>query len=294
VSRRNWSLFLTAGLMWGIPYLFIRIAVRDFSPAFIVFARVFIGAVILIPIAIHQKSLRAAIRGAKFVFLYALCEMIGPWFLITKAETRISSGLTGLLIATTPIWSTIFTAMYGDRSVWHAKRLAGILIGFIGIVALVGIESFSGTSPLWAIAFVLVSAIGYAFAVIMVTRALPGVSGIAINAVAMSMTSVIYAPFAILQWPKHHVSSSGIIALLVLGLVCTVLAFIVFFIVLHEIGAARASLVTYLNTAFAVVLGVLFLSEPLTLGIGIGLPMVLVGSYFASRKTRVPLILAEA
>ena len=285
MSRRNWLLFLSAGLRWGIPYLFIRIAVRDFSPAFIVFARVIIGAAILIPISLHQKSFRAALKGFKYVFLYALCEMIGPWFFITKAETRIPSGLTGLLVATTPIWSSVFTAMYGDKTVWHPKRLAGILIGFIGIIALVGIESFSGTSPLWAIAFVLVSAIGYAFAVIMVTRALPGVSGIAINALAMSITAVIYSPFAALQWPKHHVAFSAIFALLVLGVVCTALAFIVFFIVLNEIGAARASLVTYLNTAFAVILGVLFLSEPLTLGIGIGLPMVLVGSYFASRKS---------
>ncbi len=287
MSRKNWILFISVGLMWGVPYLFIRIAIRDFSPAFIVFSRVAIGGLVLIPLAIREKSLGAALRGYKFVFLYALCETIGPWFFITQAETKISSGLTGLLVATTPIWSTIFTAMLGDKSVWHAKRLAGMLIGFIGILALVGIESFSGKSPIWAIGFVLVSALGYAFAVIMVTRALPGVSGIAINAVAMLMTTVIYTPFAIKQWPKHHIGFSAIFSLLILGVVCTAFAFIGFFKIIAEIGAARASLVTYLNTAFAVILGVIFLAEPLTLGIGIGLPMVLIGSYFASRKTEV-------
>ena len=286
MSRRNWLLFVTVGLMWGIPYLFIRIAVREFSPASVVFARVVIGAAILVPISIKQGTFKSAFKGIKWIALYALFEMIGPWFLITKAETRIPSGLTGLLVATVPIWSTVFTAMHGDKSVWHAKRLFGIIIGFIGIVALVGIESFSGSSPLWAIFFVLISSVGYAYAVIMITRALPDVSGIAINAVAMSITALVYAPFAALQWPRHSVSFSAIFAVVVLGVICTALAFIVFFALLNGIGAARGSLITYLNTAFAVMLGVIFLSEPFTLGIGIGLPMVLIGSYFASYKPR--------
>lgn len=284
MSRRSWSLFLLAGFLWGIPYLLIRVAVRDFEPAFIVFVRVVIGAAILLPIAFRKKTLSSALGGFKYVLLYAVCEMIGPWLLITKAETNLSSGMTGLLVATTPIWSTIFTSMYGDRTVWHHKRLLGMVIGFVGVFILVGIESFSGSSALWAILFVLVSAVGYAYAVIMITRNLPKVSGIAINAVAMTTTAILYAPFAFAQRPKGHVSTSAILSLLALGVLCTAFAFVVFFAVMRDIGPARASLVTYLNTAFAVLLGVIILSEPLTLGIAIGLPMVLVGSYFASRK----------
>jgi drug/metabolite transporter (DMT)-like permease len=284
MSRRNWLLFLLVGFLWGIPYLLIRVAVRDLSPATVVFARVVIGAAILVPIAIHQKTFTSAVRGFKYVLIYAIAEIIGPWFLITKAETNLSSGLAGLLIATVPIWSTIFASLAGDKTVWHHKRLLGLVIGFVGVIALVGIESFSGESALWAILFVLLAAVGYGYAINMITQKLPDVSAIAINALAMAMATVVYAPFALAQWPRGHVSTNSLLAVIALGVLPTALAFVLFFKVMNEIGPARASLVTYLNTACAVVLGVLILSEPLTLGIAIGLPMVLIGSYLASRK----------
>jgi drug/metabolite transporter (DMT)-like permease len=286
MSRRNWLLFLLVGFLWGIPYLLIRVAVRDLSPATVVFARVVIGAAILVPIAIHQKTFTSAVRGFKYVLIYAIAEIIGPWFLITKAETNLSSGLAGLLIATVPIWSTIFASLAGDKTVWHHKRLLGLVIGFVGVIALVGIESFSGESALWAILFVLLAAVGYGYAINMITQKLPDVSAIAINALAMAMATVVYAPFALAQWPRGHVSTNSLLAVIALGVLPTALAFVLFFKVMNEIGPARASLVTYLNTACAVVLGVLILSEPLTLGIAIGLPMVLIGSYLASRKPR--------
>jgi len=284
MSRRSWFLFLLVGLLWGIPYLLIRVAVRDFSPALVVFARVAIGAAILIPISIHQKSFASAVRGFKYVLVYALAEIIGPWFLITKAETNLSSGLAGLLVATVPIWSTIFASLAGDKTVWHRKRLIGLVVGFVGLIALVGIESFTGQSALWAILSVLLAAVGYGYAINMITQKLPNVSGIAINAVAMAMATVVYAPFALLQWPRVHVSTNSLLAVIALGVLPTALAFVLFFKVMDEIGPARASLVTYLNTACAVVLGVVILSEPVTLGMVIGLPMVLIGSYLASRK----------
>lgn len=272
------------GFLWGIPYLLIRVAVRDFSPAMVVFARVLIGAFILVPLAIRNKSFRAALRGYKYIFLYAAVEIMGPWWLITKAETKISSGLAGLLVATVPIWATIYASVTGDKSVWHHKRMIGLVVGFAGLVAVVGIESLSGKNALWAIFSVLVASIGYALAPNMIMRKLPHVSGLAINALAMTMAAIVYAPFAILQWPAGHVSTNSLLSVVGLGIFPTAMAFVVFFAVLKDVGPARASLVTYLNTAFAVVLGVLILSEKLTLGIVIGLPLVLVGSYLASRK----------
>ena len=118
----------------------------------------------------------------------------------------------------------------------------------------------------------------------MITKKLPKVSGIAINAVAMAITAIVYLPFALAQWPREPVPISSLLAVIALGVLCTAFAFVVFFDVMADIGPARTSLVTYLNTAFAVLLGVIILSEPLTLGIAIGLPMVLLGSYLASRK----------
>ena len=287
MSRRGWFLFILVGFLWGIPYLFIKVAVdpeNGFSPAIVVCLRTAIGAAILIPFAIKQKQLIPAIRGIKYVSLYALLEMIGPWILIGTAEQKISSGLAGLLVASVPIWATIFASMRGDKSVWHHTRLIGIIVGFIGLIAVVGIESITGSADPLSIGMVLVAAIGYSYAVMMVQTALPDVSGIAINAVAMALTAIYYLPWTLIQWPEHHISMSAINAVIGLGVLSTGAAFVAFFALTAIIGVARGSLVTYLNTAFAVVLGVIILSEPLTFGIIIGLPLVLIGSYLASRK----------
>jgi drug/metabolite transporter (DMT)-like permease len=285
MSRRNWFLFFFVGFIWGIPYLLIKVAVEDLSPPVIVFARVAIGAAILIPIAMKRGSLMPAIKAWKYVIPYAIGEMIGPWFLITAAEQNMTSGLTGLLVATVPIWTTIIASMHGDKTVWHHKRLLGILVGFIGIVLVVGIESFSGRQSIVAIAMVIVASIGYAWAVTMVTTKIPHIEPISINGVAMVFTAIVYLPFALIYAPDKAPSVEALSSVLALGLFPTAMAFILFFQLIKDIGTARGSLVTYLNTAFAVILGVIILSEPFTLGIAIGLPLVLIGSYFASRKT---------
>lgn len=288
MSRRNLILFILAGFLWGIPYLFIRVAVdsdNGFSPALVVFGRVFIGALILIPISIYDKSFFSAIKGWKYIAVYALFEMVGPWILIGTAEQKISSGLAGLLVSSVPIFSTLIASAYGDKSVWQPRRLFGIVVGFLGVFLLVGIESFTGSSDPISILMILAAALGYAFAVIYITRKLPGVSGVAINGIAMAMTAVFYSPALVFLWPDRAVSHNAIYSLIALGVFSTGIAFAVFFTVMAEIGPTRASLVTYMNTAFAVVLGVIILNEPLTVGIIVGLPLVLVGSYLASRKS---------
>ena len=287
MSRRGWFLFILVGFLWGIPYLFIKVAVdpeNGFSPATVVFLRTAIGAAILLPIAIKQKQLIPSIKGIKYVAFYALLEMIGPWILIGTAEQKISSGLAGLLVASVPIWATIFASIRGDKTVWHHTRLIGIVIGFIGLISVVGIESITGSADPLSIAMVLIASIGYAYAVMMVQGALPHVSGIAINAVAMAITALFYLPFTVAQWPTHEISQEAIGAVIGLGVLSTGAAFVAFFALASIIGVARGSLVTYLNTAFAVVLGIIILNEPLTFGILLGLPLVLIGSYLASRK----------
>jgi len=288
MSRRGWSLFLLVGFLWGIPYLFIKVAVdkeTGFPPAVVVFGRVLIGAAILLPIAIKDGSLKKAFSGIKYIAFYALLEMIGPWILIGTAEQTISSGLAGLLVASVPIWSTIITSFYGDKSVWHYKRLIGMLVGFVGVILVVGIESITGSSSPLAIAMMLAASMLYAYAIIMIRRALPDGSGVAINGLAMAIAALVYLPFTIWLWPTHQVEANAIYSVIALGILSTGAAFALFFLVVKEIGPARSSFVTYLNTAFAVVLGLLILNEPLTPGIVVGLPLILIGSYFASRKT---------
>jgi len=288
MSRRNLILFILAGFLWGIPYLFIKVAVDPqdgFSPAIVVFGRVFIGALVLIPIAIYDKTFFTAIKHWRYIAVYALFEMVGPWILIGTAEQKISSGLAGLLVSSVPIFSTLIASAYGDKSVWQPKRLFGIAIGFLGVFLLVGIESITGSSDPISIAMVLAASIGYAFAVIYITRKMPDGSGIAINGIAMVMTAIFYAPALFFFWPDHSISNEAIYSLIALGVLSTGIAFAVFFTVMAEIGPTRASLVTYMNTAFAVVLGVIILNEPLTVGIIVGLPLVLIGSFLASRRT---------
>jgi drug/metabolite transporter (DMT)-like permease len=284
MSRKSLFYFLLVGFLWGIPYLLMAVAVEEIPPSAIVAGRTLIGAAILIPVALYRKTFKGAVLGFKFVAFYALLEMIGPWILISTAQKKIDSGLAGLLISTVPIFAAIITSLRGDHTVWQFKRMFGIVVGFIGLIAVVGIESFSGNSHPASIAMMILAAMGYSYAIIMVTTNLPLVDGIAINGLAMAITSIFWAPLAIAQWPSQ-VTLKPALSLIALGVLCTALAFLIFFKLLVEIGPARGSLVTYLNTSVAVVLGVIVLNEPITIGLIIGLPLVLVGSYLASKKS---------
>jgi drug/metabolite transporter (DMT)-like permease len=288
MTRKHLGQFIFVGFLWGVPYLFMRVAVREFDPSVVVFGRVIIGAAILFPIAISRGVMKQTMRGFKWIVAYALFEMCGPWYLITHAETKINSGLAGLLVATVPIWSTIYSSMAGDKTVWHAKRLMGIVIGFIGLVLIVGIETISGSADAFSVFQVVLAAILYSTAMAIILKGMPHGDGVAINAVAMAMTAIVFAPSALTNLPDSMPSFNATASLIGLGVLSTGWAFMIYFSLVKEIGQARGSMVTYLNTAFAVVLGVAILGEPLTVGIITGLPLVLIGSYFASRKPVTP------
>ena len=290
MSRKGWALFALVGVLWGVPYLFMKVAVEELSTPVIVFSRLLIGAAVLVPLALYEKTLRPALKYWKYIALYAVAEMVIPWTLITNAQKDLSSGVVALLVATVPIWATLFAHHTGDSTAAHRTRIFGIALGLIGIVFLVGIETLNDFGNMRALIQVLIASASYAYAVNMITRKAPDTSGVAINGIAMAISTVIFAPFALTHLPTKTPSSEAILATIGLGVICTAFAFWVFFIVLKEIGAARASLVVYPNTAVAVVLGIFLLDEQLTLAIAIGLPMVLLGSYFASRKPAAPVI----
>jgi drug/metabolite transporter (DMT)-like permease len=288
MTRKHLGQFVLVGFLWGVPYLFMRVAVREWDPSMVVFGRVVIGAAILFPIAIRRGVVKVTLRGFKWILVYAILEMCGPWYLITHAETKINSGLAGLLVATVPIWSTIYSSLAGDKTVWHAKRLMGIIVGFIGLVLIVGIETISGAADAFSVFQTVLAAILYSTAMAVILRGMPNGDGVAINAIAMIITAIIFAPAALSNLPDQMPSFNATASLIGLGVLSTGLAFMIYFGLVKEIGQARGSLVTYLNTAFAVILGVLILGEPLTVGILTGLPLVLLGSYFASRKSVTP------
>jgi drug/metabolite transporter (DMT)-like permease len=259
-----------------------------FSTPSVIFSRVLIGALVLIPIAAYRKSLIPALKAWPWVLAYAALEMIGPWFLITESERVINSGLAGLLVATVPFFGLVIGYFYlGDKSLAHRNTLAGLVIGFAGVILLVGIDAFSGTTSLVHVGMVILAALGYSVAPVVARRKMPNVSGVAINGLAMVVVAAVYAVPAFSNLPNELAAGPPIDAwasLLGLGVFCTSLAFVAFFRLLTEIDVARASLVTYMNMAVAVILGVILLGEPITTGILIGFPMVLVGSVLATRK----------
>jgi drug/metabolite transporter (DMT)-like permease len=286
VKRSSWINFFLVSLLWGVPYLLIRVAVApgQFSPAFVVFSRVAIGAALLLPYSIKRGTLRPALKKIKWIALYGLIEMVGPWGFISQGETKINSGLAALLIATVAIWATLLNGALGDKTVWHSTRLIGLAVGFVGICSVVGIESLQGKVNVGAIILLLLAAMGYAIAPTMARRKIPEIDGAAVNGLAMFFTAIVYLPFALSDWPNHHVRPNSMYSIVALGIFPTAICFVVFFKLIADIGTARASLVAYVNTGVAVLLGVVVLHEKLTTGILVGLPLIMLGSYYASRK----------
>ncbi len=287
MHRKALLLFLSVGIIWGTPYFFIAIAIEHFQTPSIVFLRVFLGALILMPIAMAKGMIRPTLRAWPAVLAFAVLEMVGPWYLITEAERTISSSLVGLLVTTVPFIAAFLVGLLGDRSAWHPVTVVGLVLGFAGVVLLVGIDVFAGDVVLVPVLMVLASAVGYAVAPIIANRMPQEVPTLGVIAMSLTMVSVIYAPFALISLPGDIAATPSLeawLSVVILGAACSALAFVIFFAVIREIGPARASLITYVNLAVAIALGVVFLGERLTTGVFVGLPLVVVGSYLASRR----------
>jgi drug/metabolite transporter (DMT)-like permease len=210
--------------------------------------------------------------------------MVIPWWLITEAGKHIPSGISGLLVATVPFFVVAILAIFlHDRKALRPRPLSGMLIGFLGVAVLVGVDSFTGAiDPLYVL-FVILASLGYAVAPIVANIKLKDVSSASMIGLSMVMVSVVYAPFAVPNLGSEIAQSSAqsLIAVLVLGLVCSAAAFVLFFQLIKEVGPAKSSLITYVNTAVALFLGIVFLSEPITIGLLIGIPLITVGLVLA-------------
>jgi drug/metabolite transporter (DMT)-like permease len=280
-------LFLTMSVIWGIPYLLIKVAVDEVSPVMLVFARCVIGAALLLPWTIAKGLLRPALRHWRALLLFTVLEMAGPWLLIAYAEESLSSSLTGLLVAGVPFVAALAGLLLGEEDRLTPIRVLGMAIGVIGIGVLLGLDlEGAHLLPILAIGLVL---IGYATGPLVVTRALPDVSGVAASSIALFVTAVVYAPFAAPELDEAaSAPATAWLALAALGVVCTALALALFFSLIREVGPQRALVITFVNPAVAVLLGVLLLDEPFTLGIALGLPLVLLGCVLATRRSVAP------
>ena len=283
MSRRGWILFASLGLIWGLPYLLIKVGVTSLSTPMVVFSRLAIAAIILMPIAIGTRQLGQLRGHMRWVIAFALVEMTFTWWALTWAEERISSSLAGLFIATVPLTTALIARRLGMDDRLTGTRLVGMGIGFVGVGALVGLDVTGG--DLLAIAALVVTVLGYSIGPLIVDRRLQGVPSLAVIAVSLTINAVIYAPFAWVTRPTEPVPASAWLAVILLGALCTAAAFIIFFALIAEVGPSRTTLITYVNPAVAVVLGIVILDEPFTLGIALGFPLVLLGSWLATRRS---------
>jgi drug/metabolite transporter (DMT)-like permease len=286
VSRRGWVLFLAMSVIWGIPYLLIKVAVDEVSPVLVVFARCVVGAAILLPWTIARGQVRPALKHWRALLLFTVLEMAMPWLLLSYAEQSLSSSLTGLLVATVPFVAALAARVAGDEDRLTPVRLLGMGIGVVGIVALLGLDiEGAQLGSLIAVGLVV---IGYATGPMVISRALPEVPGVAASALALTFTAVAYAPFAVPQFDQvADASAPALLSLVALGAICTATALALFFVLIREVGPQRALVITFVNPAVAVLLGVLLLDEPFTLGIAVGLPLVLIGCVLATRRSPV-------
>jgi drug/metabolite transporter (DMT)-like permease len=269
-------------LIWGIPYLLIKIAVEGVSVPVLVLARTAIGAAVLLPLALSRAAWAPVLRHWRPVLVFAFFEIIAAWLLLSDAERHISSSLTGLLIAASPIIAAVLDRLTGGETTFGGKRIAGLAVGLVGVAVLAGPALTGGSA--WPVTEVLLVATCYAIAPLVAARYLGDVPTLPLTAACLGVAALVYAVPAAVTWPEQLPSTRVLLALVGLAVICTALAFIVFFALIREVGAARALVFTYVNPAVALAAGVIVLHEPLTPWNVAGLGLILAGSVLATRR----------
>jgi len=284
MTRRGLVLFGLMSIIWGIPYLFIRVAVAEITPATLVLARTAIAAAILLPISLARVDLRPVLARWRWVMAFAAVEIAIPWVALGSAEQHLSSSLTGLLIAGVPLVGTALALATGGADRLSRAGLLGLLIGLVGVAAIVGGDY--ATSDPTALLQIAIVVVGYAVGPAILARRLGGLPTVGVMALSLALCAVVYLPIAAGQLPSVLPSTNVIASIAILAVVCTAAAFLVFAALIDEIGPVRATVITYVNPAVAAVLGVLVLHENFSVAMGIGFALVILGSMLATRPAR--------
>ena len=289
MTRRGALLFAAMCVIWGIPYLMIRVAVRELAPVTLVFLRTGIGALLLTPVAAFRGELRPLLAYWKPVLAFTAVEVTIPWVLLARAETKLTSSLTGLLIAAVPLVGAVVVTLTGNRERLGGRRWLGLLVGIGGVAAIVGLNV--GQVNVVALVEIGFVAVGYAVGPIILTRSLNGLPAYGVVSASLFLSAIVYLPFAAANWPATMPSAHVVESVLGLAVICTALAFLVFFALIAEVGPVRATVITYINPAVAAVLGVTLLNEHLTTGMVAGFALVLAGCVLATGRN--PEVVAE-
>ena len=290
MTRRGLALFALMSVVWGVPYLLIKVAVHHLTPAVVVEGRTLVGTALLLPLAVREGRLRPLLQRWRPLAAYTVCELAVPWFLLSNAERRLPSSLSGLLVASVPLISAVLATVAGRRRspgaapVLDRRGLAGLVIGLGGVAVLLGLDVHG--AEMGSVAQVLVVAVGYALGPFIAATYLSEMSSLALAAVSLTLVAVGYLPVALLQRPAHVPGPSVLASVVVLGVVCTALAFVAFFELLKEMPPTQATVITYFNPVVAVILGVAVLGEPFKLATAVGFGLILIGSWYATGRSR--------
>jgi drug/metabolite transporter (DMT)-like permease len=284
MHRRGLLLFVAMCVIWGVPYLLIRVAVREMSPAALVLGRTALGALILLPIAAWRGELRTLVGHWRALLAFAAVEIALPWVLLGSAEQRISSSLTALLIAAVPLVAAVIAATTGERQRPPRRAAFGIVLGMLGVAAIVGLDVKHVS--VFAVVEVGLVAVCYAVGPAILQRWLADLPPLGVIASSLGVTALVFVPIAALSLPNSLPSAKALAAVATLAVVCTALAFVLFFALIAELGPVRATVITYVNPAVAALLGVTLLGEAFTGGMAMGFALVLAGSALATRAKR--------
>jgi len=283
MTRRAWLLFALSSIIWGVPYLFIKVAVDGgVPPAFVAWARVALGAALLFPVALRRGALRGLRRHAGAIAAYTACEIAVPFVLIAVGEQYISSSLAAILVATMPLQLAVLALWLSPADRPSGLGIVGLVIGLGGVVALLGVDVGGRPNELWGAALVLVATLGYAAAPLIVSRHLGDLDPLGPVTASLGLATIALLPAALLRPPHGVPTPAALVAIAVLGVVCTVLGLVIFFQLIAEAGPSRASIITYVNPVVAVVVGVLALHEHVGVTSLLGLLLILAGSWLAA------------
>src|SRR3954453_9129042 len=283
MSRRGWIAFAALSVIWGVPYLFIKVAVDGgVSPFFLAWARVLMAALILLAVA-PRPTRELLVRGPRrWIAAYAVVEITLPFPLIAAGEQHVASSIAAIVIATVPLLIALLALRF-DRSERPTRtRMVGMLVGLAGVVALVGIDLSANTGEIFGAAAVMVAALGYAAGPMLLKRHMMDFDPRATMAASLAVAAVLLTPAALLTFPKSTPPSDALASILVLGIVCTATAFVILMVLVKEVGAGRASIITYVNPVVAVTLGVIVLGESPGAGAIAGLLLILAGSWLST------------
>ena len=282
MSARAWALFAAVSVIWGMPYLFIKIAVEEISPSLVAWSRLTLAAVVLLPVAWKLGALRGLRERWRILIAFAAVEMAVPWPLLGYGEVHISSSLAAILVATVPLFVALIAMRFDHSERPTVTRLVGMLIGLAGVVALVGIDVGGDGDELLGALAILVVAFLYAVGPMIVKRRLSDVDPLGPVAASVGIAALMVTPFAAVSLPDSVPSGDTFASIAVLGLLCSALAFLLFFRLIAEVGPGRATVITYINPVVALALGVAVLDESVTTGVIVGLLLILAGSWLST------------